>query len=139
MGNYFKKILILQFFLLFASCSIDNADERSFNKYNGTWLWLRTEGGLFPRVILPEAGQTLKISFDSFGFFRIIRNDSLKVIARYKIEEAENDHDKIYYYNIISNNYEFNTVYSYSKIHLDTLGIWDGAFDGFFSFYKKID
>lgn len=138
MKNHY--IILLSFLLpfLFITCSENNPVENNFTSYSGTWLWLKTEGGLFPRVTIPEEGMTLKISFDNLNNYKIYRNDSLKVSANYEIEEVENDWDKISYSNITTYNFNFNTDKELSIIHSDTLEIWDGMIDGYFSLYKKI-
>ncbi len=132
-------MLIFLFLFLLVSCTEENLTESLFSQYNGTWLWLKTEGGLFPRVFTPENGVTIKVVFDNLNNFKIYRNDSLKVLANYKIEKSEYDRDKITYSNITTYNYHYTTVADYAKIYSDTLEIWDGSFDGYFSFYKKIN
>lgn len=131
-------MLSFLFLFLFITCSEENPIGNNFNSYSGNWLWLKTEGGFFPRVITPEDGMTLKISFDNLNNYKIYRNDSLKVVANYKIEEVENDWDKLSYSNIITYDYNFNTDTDFVEIHSDTLQIWDGMIDGYFSFYKKL-
>ena len=138
MKNIYKIILYFLFLLLFNTCSKDNPAGSNSTLYSGTWLWLKTVGGIFPRVITPENGMSLKVSFDNLNNYKIYRNDSLKVSANYKIEEDEYDWDKISYSNIVTYDYNFNTDTDFAEIHSDTLQIWDGMIDGYFSFYKKL-
>ena len=134
----FYKILLLLLSLLLITCSDDNSVNNTRSPYNGKWLWLKTVGELFPRVITPNEGTTIKINYDELYTFKLYRNDSLKVEANYKIEESENDWDKISYSNISTNNYNFYSNPEYAEINTDTLLIWDGVIDGYFRFYKKI-
>ena len=139
-----KKNYLCAFLLLcacvFYSCSKENSTESNYSKYEGTWLWYRTVGGFAPRVITPKEGTTIKIRFDRFGFFKKFRNDSLKVCAKYSFEKAEWDcYDRIVYTDIVTFNYTFNADYDHAQLTTDTLMIWDGAFDGYSSWYKKID
>ena len=134
---YLIRIVSLLFILPFAGCSENSPTENNFSSYYGTWLWLKTEGGFAPRVFTPKDGTTIKLYFDSFNNFRIYRNDSLKVTANYKIENSKFG-DKISYSNTAVNNYTFYPDTGYGRIYSDTLRVWDGAIDGFFSFYKKV-
>jgi hypothetical protein len=130
-------IILLIIIWLFTSCSENSPTENNFSSYYGTWLWLKTEGGFSPRVFTPKEGTTLKLYFDSFNNFRIYRNDSIKVAANYRIQNSQYG-DKISYSNVTSYNYTFYQDTGFGRIYSDTLYIWDGAIDGFFSFYKKI-
>jgi hypothetical protein len=134
--NYILKILFPLFFL--TGCLNENPVENNFNKYNGTWLWLKTVGGFAPRIFEPEDGITIKIGYDGFNFFKVLRNDSLKVIAHYKIEEADHNLDKISYSNIRTYGYRFDVQMEFAQIKSDTLEMWDGVIDGYFSFYKRV-
>ena len=83
-------------------------------------------------------GTELKISFDYFNNYKLYLNDTLKVIATYQIEEIENNWDKLSYSNVATYNYNFSGNNEFIEKHSDTLQIWNGAADGFFSFYKKL-
>ncbi len=138
MKNNFIKILIILFPILITDCSVDNTEEKTSNKYLGTWVWLKTEGGIGPRIITPADGATLTVSFYPLSIFRLTHNDTLKVSANYNILVMSNDWDKISYKNITTYNYNFFQNEGYAEINTDTLIIWDGFIDGYFSFYKKI-
>ena len=138
MKNIFVKILCVFFLFLFNTCSNDNPVSSNSNQYYGTWVWLKTEGGYSPRVIVPATGTELKISFDYFNNYKLYLNDTLKVIATYQIEEIENNWDKLSYSNVATYNYNFSGNNEFIEKHSDTLQIWNGAADGFFSFYKKL-
>jgi hypothetical protein len=135
----YRWIVILLCFYFFISCSEAGPIENNFNKYNGTWLWFQTVGGLFPRVFRPHDGETIKISYNMPDKFKIYRNDSLKVIASYLIEQTEHNRDKISYYNVITDDFYFSSEPDYAALRTDTLELWDGMIDGFFSFYKKLN
>lgn len=98
---------------------------------------MKTVGGLFPRVITPKNGNAIKIVYDGYGIFGLYRNDSLKVSAIYNVGKIEYGYEKISYSNIMTYNYYFTSMQEYAKVRTDTLEIWDGLTDGFFSFYKK--
>jgi hypothetical protein len=90
------------------------------------------------RVIYPDEGVKIKIVFGTFSTFKIFRNDTLKVVGNYIFEGSQNGYDKINYSNIVTYNYNFYQTSGYAQIHSDTLSIWDGAYDGFTDYYKKI-
>lgn len=98
------------------NCSEENPTESLTAKYQGSWSWFRTVGGIFPRVITPEEGTTIKINFDSQGVFRKFRNDTLKVIAKYRVDESQHNLDKITYSEVITYDYIFNTEFNYAQI-----------------------
>ncbi|MFW9929229.1 MAG: hypothetical protein ACFFD1_07550 [Candidatus Thorarchaeota archaeon] len=82
---------------------------------------------------------SIKISFDQHKTFRLFRNDSLKVIAQFSVKEAKYGRDKIVYSDVATYDFNFNAESCYFQINADTLEIWDGMIDGYFSFYKKIN
>lgn len=125
------------FLLILISCSNENSVESNSNKYLGSWRWIKTVGGFAPRVIVPKDGVTTKLIFESNISLKILRNDTLKVFAFYKIEGSENGRDKISYTNVQTFGYTFDREYEYLEIHTDTLVIWDGIYDGYFRFYIK--
>ncbi|MFA6598409.1 MAG: hypothetical protein WCS69_11840 [Ignavibacteriaceae bacterium] len=136
--NYLYILLFFCFSLV--SCFDDDAIEYNITKYNGKWLWLKTVGGFGPTLSTPKEGETIKISFDDhLSEFSISRNDTTKVTAKFKVEKAEDGRDKISYTNVATWDYYFNSEPNYTQIKTDTLEIWDGMIDGYFSFYKKID
>jgi hypothetical protein len=135
---HFLFVFIVIFFLL-VGCNVDKNPISIYSgKYEGKWCWIKTEGGLFPKVMTPEEGVTIIIQYNNKNIFRIFRNDSLKVIAHYTIEKADYGRDRISYDNIVTYDYYFNRDTEYAKIYSDTLDIWDGDLDGFFSWYIKI-
>lgn len=142
MGKMKHPLIIIFLFLcgyVFISCSESNSTQSDYYKYKGTWLWLKTTGGFAGTVTTPKEGTSIKISYDEFGRFKEFRNDSLKVIANYNIEEVENNNDKISYSDIATYNFYFNPESDYAQRSNDTLFLWDGMIDGYFSFYKKIN
>jgi hypothetical protein len=141
--KYMKKIYIFNILFMglsiFTSCSEDTPTESNNNLYTGTWLWVVTTGGFAGQVIKPEEGTTLKILFDDFSNFRVFRNDTLLVSAKYRIEKLDSLWDSITYSDIITyKSYYFNNPV-HSKIDLNKLTIWDGWIDGYSHTYKKID
>ncbi|MGA9291025.1 MAG: hypothetical protein WBV81_00430 [Ignavibacteriaceae bacterium] len=139
MKNVFLFIISLFCCYNFISCSEPGPTETGSNKYAGSWLWLKTEGGFFTRIIKPKDGISVIISYDNFGKFTEYRNDSLKVIAGYCLGQGEHTQDKITYSNIItSDNFYFDSMPDYPAVQNDTLVLWDGMMDGFFSFYKRL-
>jgi len=136
--NNLLWIILLLSFSVFINCSEESPTENSYRQYNGTWLWLRTVGGTAPRVFTPPEGVTIKISYNELGIFRKLRNDSIKVMANYSIEVSQYDRDKISYSNITTYDFHFDSSSEYAQLRTDTLEIWDGVIDGYFSFYKKI-
>ncbi len=136
-GLYFSIVGLL-FILLFIHCEVDKSPVSStLNPYAGTWRWVKTVGGLFPRVITPDEGTTVKINYDYNHSFRLFRNDSLKVMARYEILSAEDYGDQIKYSDIKIYNYQFFQNFEYAQIDTDTLMTWDGMCDGFYSYFIR--
>lgn len=138
MKNFLRWFIPFFCIYIFICCSEMGPTGDSFTKYNGTWLWLYTVGGFAPRIYRSPNGSTIKISYDKFGKFKIYRNDSLKVIASYYIEQAEHNCDKLFYSNVVTSNFYFDSEPDYPTIQTDTLVLWDGMIDGYFSFYKKL-
>jgi len=123
--------------LLFICCDVKNPVSSIQTDYIGTWNWFKTVGGFFPTIRTPEDGRTITIHFTKRNIFSLYFGDTLKVVARYKIEPAEHDQDKITYSNITEYDYHFENNPVFARISLDTLRIWDGQMDGFFSYYTK--
>jgi len=121
------------------SCSDNDSLQSDYFKYKGTWLWLKTEGGFIGEVTTPEEGTSVKINFDEFGRYRLFRNDSIKVSANFKIQKTEDGYDRISYFDVTSFNFHFAAESNYAKRTNDTLTLWDGMADGYFSFFKKIN
>lgn len=138
MKSILRIIFVLIFGLLYTSCSETSSSESEFSKYTGTWLWIKTTGGFAGVEITPAEGTSLKISFDEFGRFRLYRNDSLKVIATSTVKQSKNVYDIISYSDITTFNFSFDSSNDYAYLQNDTLSLWDGMYDGFFSAFKKI-
>jgi hypothetical protein len=142
-GRMYMKIyhflfIIIIFSLLSVRCNLNKNPISGYsNKYEGKWHWIRTVGGIFPRVITPEEGAITIIQYDNKNTFRLFRNDTLKVMAKYTIEQKDRDRDKISYSNIVTYDYNFYQDTEYLKVYGDTLDIWDGMIDGYFSLYLK--
>lgn len=133
-------LIFITTFLLLMNCTVNkNPISSDTNPYVGTWRWIKTVGGLFPRVITPGEGLTIKINYDNSYTYRVFRNDILKMISHYKIKPIEYYYydNKILYTNIVTYNYHFNQDAEYARIYSDTLEIWDGMIDGYFSWYIK--
>ncbi len=135
--KYFKIILRSLLLLSFTNCSEENPIESNSNKYIGNWIWQKTVGGIFPRVITPESGVTIKIGFNNNDKYELYWNDTLKVKSEYVIEEREDDWDIITFSNMETYYYYSDDKLNYGEITSDTLLIWDGEIDGFFSTYYK--
>ncbi len=138
MKDYSLRIFILLFIIVTSNCSEDNPVGTGTYKYLGVWTWMRTVGGIFPTVREPENGEVIKIYFDDNKVFKLVKNDSIKVFSKYLVEEKENEWDRITYSNIKTFNYYYNTTLNFAQIKSDTLIIWDGYIDGYFSFYKRV-
>ncbi|GEM_PF-3015267 len=133
----FVSACILILLISSLSCT-DDIVQSSNDGLNGEWQWIKTEGGFAPHVIVPEPGTSLIISFQYNRNFILFRNDSIKVTAKYDEADYENNwNKKITFKNINTFNYSFEFDSVFVKIDSDTLTIWDGMFDGFFSYYLK--
>lgn len=131
------------FFFLFLLTTLTGCKENpvtiSKSKYNGSWLWMQSVGGFLGRVILPEEGEVIIIMYDEFNTYKLFKNDTLKVFATYAVEESKNGVDKISYSNHVKFDYYFDEHPEYADIRSDTLVLWDGYYDGYFSYYKKVN
>lgn len=136
--NNVLKSLILLFIFLYTGCGTNSPVEDNFVKYRGTWLWIEASGGIMGRVFYPDNGEILKLEFDNFNIFRMIQNDSLKVLANYSIEKNDGIYDKITYSNIVNYNFPLYQTTAYAFVSSDTLVIWDGAYDGYMYSFKKV-
>jgi hypothetical protein len=139
MKSGYLPVIVSLFSIILMSCSDNDSTQSDYYKYKGTWLWLKTEGGFIGEVKTPEEGTSLKIILDEFGRYRLFRNDSIKVIANFKIQKTENSYDRISYFDVTSFNYYFTAESNYANRRNDTLMLWDGMDDGYFSFFKKIN
>lgn len=52
---------------------------------SGSWLWISSEGGLFPRVITPPPRTIFIDTYSYFGSYSRRRNDTLVLTARYSL------------------------------------------------------
>jgi len=138
MKSYFLQIILILSFFILTDCDPDkNPVAGEPSQYAGTWRWIKTVGGIFPRVITPEEGSSLKLYFSDGHTFKIFRNDSMKVVAHYKIESEDSAWDKISYSQIETYDFHFSGDTEYAYIYSDTLQIWDGMDDGFYGFFVK--
>jgi len=55
----------------------------------GSWRWIRSEGGDFPRVLAPEPGTTVIDSYSLEGNYCKHRNDTLLMAARYYLAKTD--------------------------------------------------
>ena len=138
MKRYFFLPFMIVLIFSIIRCDLDKNPISSYSsKYEGKWRWIKTVGGFAPIVITPDEGTTVIIKYDNKNTFKLFRNDTLKVSAKYNIEQTDYYRDKILYLNIVTYDYHFNRDYEYVYLSGDTLDIWDGAMDGFFSWYIK--
>jgi hypothetical protein len=137
MKKYFFLLFIFVLFFIIINCSLDkNPVSSYFNKYEGKWRWIKTTGWF--ATSLPEEGHPMIIQFDHKNNFKLFRNDTLKVNAKYEIERMEDyNGDRILYTNIVTYDYKFNREYEYPYLHGDTLELWDGMDDGNTRIYIK--
>lgn len=133
--NFLQKLIILSFVMVAFSC--ENSTEIQRDKLIGEWSWKKTEGGFFGQTIEPLEGVSIVICFESTGIYKIFRNDTLKLIANYKIGKGFENYDKISYSNIKTIDYKYHQEYDYVTISDKTLILWDGSDDGYFSSYLK--
>ena len=138
MRFFFFLLLNLCTIVLILQCSEDqNPVSGTIKSYTGSWRWIRTTGGIGGQTTVPGEYDVIIRKYDKTQNYRLYHNDSLKVRADYTIEPFEYDLDKISYSNIITYNYYLNREYEYAMIHGDTLQIWDGNIDGYFSWFIK--
>ena len=136
-ANYLK-ILFNLCLLIIVGCSGDNPTENSYSNYNGTWQLFKITGGFTGSTYIPGKGNITKLSFGNYYTFKLYRNDTLKVIANYKIDKLAHSYNKISYSNIISYKYDFYPTVCYAQISSDTLITTDGYADGYTSYYRKV-
>lgn len=138
MKNNAPRFIVLLGLLLFVTCTVNRDPlSNSYDKYEGSWRWIKTIGGFAPRVITPEEGQTVIIRYDDQLKYRLFRNDTLKVSAHYSIEKTDHYGDKFIYTHISTYDYHFDRESEFATLHGDTIEIWDGMIDGYFSWYVR--
>ena len=136
-----KRVLPL-FIIIFAAsitynCSESNPTESAFGKYQGSWVWTKTVGGFFPRVILPNMGHRIVRSYLA-NTFVLTENSDFKMTANIKIQNSEFGDEKVTYSNIKTYDYYFDDRPEYISVKSDTMVVWDGMIDGFYSFFERI-
>jgi len=133
--NFLQKLIIILIVLVSFSC--ENSTEVKSEKFIGEWSWKKTDGGIMGKTIEPQEGTSIVISFESNGVYKIFRNDTLKLIANYKISKGIDNTERISYSNIKTIDFKFHQEYDFATISGDTLVLWDGSDDGFYSYYIK--
>ncbi len=81
-------LVSLLFSQVLVGCS-DNgsAVDPAVSQLSGSWIWVRSEGGFFPQVLVPPAGTIVKDYYSPGGIFSRHRNDTIVVSARYSLSE----------------------------------------------------
>ncbi len=78
--------------ILFSQALVGCSDNGSavgpgVSQLSGSWIWVRSVGGFFPRVLIPPAGTIVRDYYSPGGIFSRHRNDTIVVSARYTISE----------------------------------------------------
>lgn len=135
--KHIKLWIFLTFSCLLFNMTCNHSINSEFSPYAGTWRWVKTTGGFAGQTTTPGDKLTIEIKEDNAHTFTLFRNDSLKVLADYTIESANNGYDKISYSHIIvyDDTFELNT--EYIQIQSDSLIFWDGQMDGYFRFFVR--
>ncbi len=123
----FATILFSQ---VLAGCS-DNgsAVDPAVSQLSGSWIWVRSEGGFFPRVLIPPAGTIVKDYYSPGGIFSRRRNDTIVVSARYAISERRSG--LLLTFTDINSffGYDFFAVDEWLQFKGDTLWLIDNGMD----------
>jgi hypothetical protein len=132
MKNIFIHILF-SLLLLTIACKENSTQAANQSGLVGKWLWKQTTGGIAPRTFYPAGNNIYLLQITKDNNFIESRNDTV-TFSDYFIIYIDTTYKEqiIDFTNSNRNNIEVN------KVSSDSLTLWDGMFDGYFSFYTRV-
>lgn len=141
-----KKIAVL-FILslsLLTSCESDQSDP-SPSGITGSWLWIRSDGGIEGNTIYPEAGEKRILVFTTDGNYSLLHNDTLKESATYYLDPNDTIfvgipastlvlENRLYYYDSYWGLQERNPIEYFGQ---DTIALGYNGNDNYVSLYIR--
>jgi hypothetical protein len=83
----FLGVFLASLLMLEACSDPDGPTDSDLTRVSGSWLWISSEGGLFPRVITPPPGTAIIDFYSSHGNFSRRKNDTLVMTAQYLLSD----------------------------------------------------
>lgn len=123
-------VVTILFSQVLAGCSdVGSAVDPAVAQLSGSWIWVRSEGGFVPRVLIPPAGTVIKDYYSPGGIFSRHRNDTIVVTARYSISERGSG--PLLTFTDINSffGYDFFAVDEWLQFEGDTLWLIDNGMD----------
>ena len=120
--------------LLFAiACKESSTQAPSENGLVGTWLWKQTTGGISGSTTFPSGNNKYLLQITKDNLFIESRNDTITFSDNFTTYI-----DSTYKSQIIDfvNSKRFSMIVE--KVSSDSLSLWDGFIDGYFSFYTRL-
>lgn len=135
-GEDIKNIIINILFsllLLIIACKENSTQATNQSDLVGTWLWKQTTGGIAPRTFYPTGNNIYLLQITKDNNFIESHNDTV-TFSDYFITYI----DTTYREQIIdfTNSNRHNIVVK--MVSSDSLSLWDGMIDGYFSFYTRV-
>lgn len=138
--NMFYRLLrllaILTLLVIFTDCSKETGEKPTDLALKGTWIWVRTDGGLANHIHQTPAntGMSMELKFDAGNRYFIYTNGALISEGSYLLQERNciHDHtDKTYI------DFSNDPGMLVEKLDHQTLELSDNAYDGIGSLYQR--
>jgi hypothetical protein len=115
-----------------------NPIDPTMVQLSGSWVWIRSEGGLFPHTITPPAGTIYIDAYTLNGLYSKFRNDTLIVSAGFSVS-MQNSLPMILF-NDVKNyfGYHFADFGEFVEFKSDTLLLTDYGFDLYFHTFRRV-
>ena len=124
-------------FLIFGCTQGTGPSNSTVSQLSGSWRWIQSVGGIFPRVVTPPSGSVVEDSFTPDGAFSRVVNDTTVVTATYSVTD-ENNGPFIGYTNVQTyHGYTFEGYGEWFQVENDTLRLTENASDGFQHTYVR--
>jgi hypothetical protein len=124
-------------FLIFGCTQGTGPSNSTVSQLSGSWRWVQSVGGIFPRVVTPPSGTVVEDSFTPDGAFSRVVNDTTVVTATYFLTD-ENNGPFIRYTNVQTyHGYTFEGSGESIQVENDTLRLTENVTDGFQHTYVR--
>lgn len=112
----------------------ESSEPIKSNDITGSWLWVKTTGGLAGIDQRPQNGEKLVLTFNEDLTFKKVHNDTLVVEGKYTLSKGTSFllNKEVEYVNMVGG------VETYFEIKGDELYLNEDVSDGFNYLYKKI-
>lgn len=130
--NTFRYIFLC-FLLFVVTCKENSTQAPNDSGLVGTWLWKQTTGGIGGWTTFPPGNNKYLLRITKDNNFIESRNDTITFSDNFVTYI-----DSTYKKQVIDfiNSKRFSMVIE--RISSDSLSLWDGFIDGYFSFYTRV-